>query len=304
MNMLEIKELSEIGYGTWGVGGYMEKDPNNDDTKQIKAIRYALDNGINYIDTASMYGGGYSLEIITKALKGFDRSQIFINAKITGSIDRYEDIEKQTDAYLKQFNTDYLDSIQLHAPWRTNIGLEKTFTGIQELVGKKKVRYLSVSNFIIEQIELFNSVTGNYPFSHELDYNFEVRINDEIGVVKECQKNNVRILTYRTLRKNKTAKRNYDLLVELAKKYDKTQNQIILNWLANKKLFLPLVMSSNIEHIEENLGSIDFELSLEDYKRIERYRIKFDWPKPDLYLTGEGLKISKYSNYLEEKLGD
>lgn len=296
------KKIFPIGIGTWGIGGFAERDPENDDKKQIEALTYTLEKGANYIDTVTMYGGGYSLKLINKALRGLNWSKLFINSKITGTIEKPKDIQNQTERYLKELGLDYLDSIMLHAPWRAEIGLERTFEEMARMVEMQKVRYLSVSNCIPEQLDLFRKVTGIPLFANEIDYDFEVRIHDEIGTVKNCITNGTRVICFQPLRRSETAKQNYPILVEMSKKYGKTQNQIILNWLTHKDLFLPIVKSSTKSHIDENLRSIGWEMEPEDYKKIEDFRIDFKFPKPDLEVTGVGVRVSNYSLYLTENL--
>lgn len=302
MKPLSPKSISPIGIGTWGIGGYMEHDSANDDATQIKALRYTLEKGINYIDTATMYGGGYSLKLIRQAIKDTDQHSLFINAKITGEITKPEEIQRQVDFYLKKLDLEYLDSIMLHAPWHSIIPLEATFEAMQAAVETKKVRFLSISNCHVDQLKLFKAVTGHHPFGNEVDYNFEVRVMDDLGVVDHCQTHNIRVICYQSLRRNLTAQQNYPIISNLAKKYNKTHNQIILNWLTNKPNFLPLVKSDNRSHIDENIASTTFTMNAHDHQALENHRIDFDFPKPDIHLTGQGLKISNFSIHLTENI--
>ena len=75
-------EITKIGLGTWLMGGDIKENINNDDTRDINAIIYALKNGINHIDTSESYSGGKSEKLIGEAIKNFDRDKIFIATKV------------------------------------------------------------------------------------------------------------------------------------------------------------------------------------------------------------------------------
>ncbi|MEK7168666.1 MAG: aldo/keto reductase [Patescibacteria group bacterium] len=78
--MVNKNNLSKIGIGTWGIGGFAEIDPNNDDEKQVKAIKYMIDNGFNFVEANLWYSQGKSVELLSEALKQSSkkRDNIFI----------------------------------------------------------------------------------------------------------------------------------------------------------------------------------------------------------------------------------
>ena len=100
--------------------------------------------------------------------------------------------------------------------------------------------------------------------------------------------------------RNRTAKRNYPLLLELSKKYNKTQNQIILNWIIKEKGIKAIIKCTNIERIDENLEALKFEMEKTDYEKLNNFRNKeFDNVKIDWYYTGEGVTIDQLANQFE-----
>lgn len=75
-------EVSVIGMGTWGIGGgYWSPDYNGDDD-WVKVLRRGIELGITLIDTAEMYGGGHSEEVVGKAIRGFPREELFVVSKV------------------------------------------------------------------------------------------------------------------------------------------------------------------------------------------------------------------------------
>ena len=99
--------------------------------------------------------------------------------------------------------------------------------------------------------------------------------------------------------RNRTAKRNYDVLVKLAQKYNKTQNQIIINWIVKEKNILPLIKSTDIKRIEENISALDFTMEAQDYKKLNEFRnTDFDNVEIDWYCKG-GVTIDQLANQFE-----
>ena len=101
------------------------------------------------------------------------------------------------------------------------------------------VRYIGISNVNLEQLIRVHSVVPIDFF--EGVYNLECKIYEDNGVLDYCKKNGIRFICYQVLRRGRTANRNYPLLLELSKKYNKTQNQIIINWVWKEKKFIHLL---------------------------------------------------------------
>lgn len=298
--MINKQDFSPIGIGTFGIGGFMEKYPATDEKSQIKGIRHNLEKGLNYLDLSFMYAEGYTVELVRKALKGFDRDQIFINAKL-GNIQNISDIETQLDEYLTFFGFDHIDSLQIHSPSRIkDVGIESTSEEIARLTETQKVRFFSVSNFGPKNLELAQKVSGERVFSLENDYSFDVRPCEEIGLLDHCKKHDILFIPYRPVRREGVglvSGMSYPILRELAEKYDKTETQIILNWYHSRGSMMPLVKSTNTKHIDENLASFEFKMSAEDIKRLDTFRIKHPaWENIDWEYEGNGgTKISGLS---------
>ena len=173
-----------------------------------------------------------------------------------------------------------------------------TYKEMKRLVDAGKVRYLGISNCNLEQLEEINSNVKIDFF--EGVYNLECKINEDIGILDYCIKNNITFIPYQVLRRNKTALKNYPILVELSNKYSKTQNQILLNWIIKEKNMKPMIKCTNIERINQNIEAMNFEMEKEDYKRLNDFRnIEFDNVKIDWNATGEGISIDQLANQFE-----
>jgi aryl-alcohol dehydrogenase-like predicted oxidoreductase len=147
-------DLTVIGYGAWEAGG-TSWGPNDSDDAVIDAMRAALDAGINWIDTAEVYGNGVSERLVGKAVAG-RRQEVIVASKAApgpeGSGFRPEQIRGACDASLSRLGIEVIDLYQLHWP-DDDIPVEEAWGTMAELQDEGKVRWIGVSNFDREQIE-------------------------------------------------------------------------------------------------------------------------------------------------------
>ena len=237
--------------------------------------------GQNYIDTSYLYEQGNVMELISDFLKKADRNQLFITTKLEPFIEKKEDVEKQLNSYLKILWIDYIDCLMLHSPAFTKIGLIETYQEIEKLHKKWNVKYIWVSNTNPDELKEISKHCKISIF--EWVYNLECKIYEDIGILDFCKKENIKFIGYQPLRRNRTAKRNYPLLVKLANKYEKNHNQIILNRLVKEKNIIPIVKTTDKIKIKENIDSLSFTMKPEDYQRMNNFRssefdqIEIDW---------------------------
>jgi diketogulonate reductase-like aldo/keto reductase len=302
--MVNKDDLSKIGIGTWGIGGFAERDPKNDDRKQIEALKYTFNNGVNLIEATYWYAEGKAVELIKLALdeSSKKRDQIFITSTIYPYRNpTLKEAEKEMEILLNTLKTDYIDTVQFLLSSLPQWGRDESKQILKKWLSENIVRYVSVTNFDLESLREFKEEFGEKLFSHEVILNFEIRENQDLGIIDFAKENDIKNFIFQPLRRNRTVLRNWPLLMELSEKYSKTQNQIILNWLIWKGC-IPLTKSENIEHIDESIGSIGFVMSQEDYLKIDEFRPK-GWkaPKIDWYKTGDGQPIFMLPNIFDEE---
>lgn len=156
-------ELSVIGYGAWEAGG-TQWGPNDSDEAVIEAMRAALDAGIDWIDTAEVYGQGVSETLVGRAIAG-RRDEVFIASKVApsdeGSGFRPDQVGHACVDSLARLGIDHIDLYQLHWPDPTGVPVEDTWGAMCELLEGGKVRFIGVSNFdraLIERCEAIGHV--------------------------------------------------------------------------------------------------------------------------------------------------
>ncbi len=202
-------EFTVIGLGTWAIGGgnWAYGWGPQDEKQAISAIRAAIDNGINWIDTAPVYGLGRSEEIVGKAIKGL-RDKVFVATKLglvwdekepqkpPYSLLSRERVRKEIEDSLKRLGIDYIDLWQIHWPGNDENARIEAWEEMAKIVEEGKVRYIGVSNFTVEQMKVLMSI---HPIASDQPiYNILVR-DIEKDVVPFCQENNIGIVSYSPL---------------------------------------------------------------------------------------------------------
>ena len=262
--MINLKDIFPLGIGTFRID-LTQKEAS------MNALIESIKLGQNYIDTSHLYENGKVMDFIREFIKKVGRDKLFITTKIEPTVEKITDIEEQLNKYLKIMNIDYVDCLMLHSVIFTKLPLIDTYKEMNRMVELGKAKCLGLSNSNLEQLKEINE---RYPISiYEGIYNLECKLNEDIGIINYCKDNNIIFCAYQPLRRNRTANRNYPLLVELSKKYNKTQNQIILNWIIRQKKLNVLIKTTNSNRINENINSLNFEMDMEDYNKIGRAHV-------------------------------
>jgi aryl-alcohol dehydrogenase-like predicted oxidoreductase len=191
--------ISRIGFGAWAIGGgdWSYGWGPGDDEAAIGAIRHAAEVGMNWIDTAAVYGLGHSEELIAAALSGMNtRPYIFTKCGLVWDSSRRtrqnikgDSIRKECEASLRRLKVDVIDLYQIH--WPVDEDIEEAWEMMAQLKDEGKVLYIGVSNFSAEQIRRCQSIAPvsslQPPYSLiSRDYEAEILpfcLNQAIGVI-------------------------------------------------------------------------------------------------------------------------
>lgn len=299
--MIEIKDLHPLAIWTyWLWADRYESNSKEhhrfDDSSDMSSLKYQYDNWQNLIDTSFIYAGGQTMKFLWKFLKTIPRNTIYISTKVESYIEKPEDIEKQLDLYLSLMGIEYVDSYLMHAPIVSKMSVNETYYHMQKLITKGKIRYLWTSNLSFNQLKSLHKDFNIKTF--EWLYNIECKINEDIGIIQYCKENNIYFICYQPLRRNRIAMHNYPLLIELSHKYNKTQNQILLNRIIKEKKISALVKTSDISKAKENLDSLDFQMEVKDIEDLNTFRNK-DFDTLEVDRTAKGwISIRKLANQI------
>ena len=268
-------ELPVLGLGTWMMGGAMTTDTSND-SKDVEAIKAAIKLGYTLIDTAQVYGGGHCEELVGQAIKEFDRSKLFIVTKVFTNHLSYEDVIEQAKISLEKLGTDYVDLYLIHAP-NPEFPIGETIRAMDKLVDYKLARFIGVSNFNLEQLKEAQKYSKNKIVVNQIEYSLLTRNkgnygnmkNQESELIPYAQENDILIMAERPLERGLLLE-EHPVMDQLSEKYGKTKAQIAINWLISKKNVVAIPKSSNIEHLNENMGAIGWKLDEEDIELLDK----------------------------------
>ncbi len=295
--------LTEIGMGTWAIGGPWRFGwgPQNDKAS-LETIRKAIDSGVNWIDTAAVYGLGHSEEMVAKAVDG-RRGEVFIatkcgmvwdsNKKVSMNI-QPESILREAEASLKRLKTDYIDLYQIHWP-DGKTPVDAAWEAMAKLKEQGKVRYIGVSNFDVSQLEKCHSVhpvnSLQPPFSL-------LKRSVELEILPWCREHGVGVIAYSPMQaglltggfdKSRLASGDWRLgdplfqeprlsknlqfvegLRPIAEKYGKSLAHLAIAWvLMNRAVTAAIVGSRKPEQVEKNIGGAGWKIEPADMEKIE-----------------------------------
>jgi len=194
-------EGSVVSLGTWVFGGDCWGKAEDDDS--VRVVRDAVEKGMNFIDTAPIYGSGRSEQMIGRALAGVSRDSYIIATKcgleISGSSIKPNltkcFIRAEIENSLKRLGSGYIDLYQCHWPDPAT-PYEETFGELKKLVSEGKIRYIGVSNFSVDEL----SEARKYAdiVSNQLQYSLFDRTVEK-DMLPYCRENNISILSYGSL---------------------------------------------------------------------------------------------------------
>jgi aryl-alcohol dehydrogenase-like predicted oxidoreductase len=288
---------SKIILGTWQAGKNMWADI--DDRETSKAIRGALDLGINTIDTAAVYGDGHSERVIATALKEVAREQYYIATKVFSNKLKHDQVIAECEKSLKNLQTDYIDLYQIHWPAGSFdseiVPIQETMAALNFLKEEEKILNIGVSNFSKAQIEeamQYGDIVSNQP-----PYSLIWRPYDQ-ETNPFCRARNIAILAYSPLaqgiltgkfhknhkfHKDDHRARNKFMdpkafsyvekvlagLQPFAKKYDTSIGNIALHWLISRPHTFAIVGARNLEQVQDNVKCCEFTMTHEELIAID-----------------------------------
>ena len=294
-------KVSEFALGCWPFAGGSVWG-TQDKSDSISTVHAALDNGINFFDTAEGYNDDYHSESILGEALVNRRDRSVIATKISPPNLLPQKIEEACNNSLKRLSTDYIDLYQIHWP-NHDINMEDSINELNKLVDKGKIRSLGVCNFGVDDI---NEILKLGVFStDQLPYNLLWRPIEE-EILPECKKNNIGIICYsplaqglltgryrnadevpdgisrsRLFNKNRPLSNHDDegcenevfkcinKIQEIAKTLGEDSAKIALSWVRQQSNITSLLVGArNTKELEMNLSAFEYDLSTELIKEL------------------------------------
>jgi aryl-alcohol dehydrogenase-like predicted oxidoreductase len=301
--------ITPIGIGAWamGGGGWQFGWGPQDDDASVRAIHAALDAGLNWIDTAAVYGLGHGEEVVGRALEGLSRKPyVFTKCARVWGEDRQirkslkrESVRRECEESLRRLRVDVIDLYQMHWP-EPDEEVEEGWETLVRLKEEGKVRWIGVSNFSTAQLERVAGIET--PASLQPPYNILRRQieSDQLGF---CRANNVGVLVYSPMQsgllsgrmsKERLAAMPADdhrqrtpyfqepqfsrnlALVELMRaigaRHGRTPGEVAISWtLRLPEITGAIVGIRSVEQVEGVIGAAEFRLAEGEIAELEAF---------------------------------
>jgi aryl-alcohol dehydrogenase-like predicted oxidoreductase len=300
-------ELTPIGFGSWAIGGgdWQFSGGPQDDSDSVAAIHKALELGMNWIDTAAVYGLGHSEEIVARALKGTSwKPYIFTKCGLVWDEKRQvsnslKSIRREAEESLRRLSVEAIDLYQVHWP-KPDEEIEEAWGVMADLQKAGKVRWIGVSNFTVDQMKRVAEIapiTSNQPPYSMLNRAVES------AILPFCKESNIGVINYAPMHsglltgamtKERVANfpsddfrrnaKNYqepllsrnlavaDFLKTIGKRHGVSAGVVAIAWtLHHPAITAAIVGGRNAGQVEGVMPAANFRLSDSEYAEIESY---------------------------------
>jgi aryl-alcohol dehydrogenase-like predicted oxidoreductase len=299
--------ITPIGIGAWAIGGAGwngSMGPQND-SDSIPAIHAALDYGLNWIDTAALYGLGHSEEMVARAIQGrTPRPYIFTKCERIWDKDRNigaslkgASVRRECEDSLRRLKIDAIDLYQIHWP-EPDRDIEEGWTELARLKEEGKVRWIGVSNFSVEQMKRAQAIA---PITSLQPPYAIVRREIEQEILPFCLNENIGVIVYSPMyaglltgamtrervanflpedwRRNlpgfKEPALSHNLRIvehlrELGKRQGRSPGEVAIAWTLNHPAVTGAIVGfRNVQQVAGIVGAADFRLSLSELSQLE-----------------------------------
>jgi aryl-alcohol dehydrogenase-like predicted oxidoreductase len=303
-------EITRVGFGAWAIGGggWAFAWGPQDDAESIATIHEAIDLGINWIDTAAVYGLGHSEEVVAKALEGVSRrpyvftkcERIWDEKRQIGKSLKAASIRRECEASLKRLKIDVIDLYQIHWP-EPDEDIEEGWQTVLKLKEEGKIRWAGVSNFDATQmtrIAKFGPITSLQP-----PYSL-IRPEVEESILPYCQANNIGVIAYSPMASGlltgamtreriaampaddwrKEKNRHYqepllsrnlklvDLLKEIGNRHGKSPGEVAIAWVLRQSAVTTAIVGARKPgQLKGLIGAAEWRLSEAEIGEIEAF---------------------------------
>jgi diketogulonate reductase-like aldo/keto reductase len=249
-------QVPVIGQGTWQIDETVAAEA-------VLALRTGIDLGLTHIDTAEMYGSGFSERLVAQAIEG-RRSEVFLVSKVLPDNASRRGTVEACERSLQRLRTDTLDCYLLH--WPGPHPLEDTIAAFEELRSSGKIRSYGVSNFDEALLGEAVRIAGPGKIAcNQVLYNLSER-HVEARLLPMCQKLGIALVGYSPFMGLPSG----GALAQVARELNATPRQVALAFLVRLPGTFAIPKAQNVAHVRENAGAADLKLSRDQISRLEK----------------------------------
>ncbi|MFW9829514.1 MAG: aldo/keto reductase [Candidatus Thorarchaeota archaeon] len=271
MKKIELGKTGEripiLGQGTWGIKSFRSKSYYE---KWKASIRKGIELGISHIDTAEIYGQGFSEKLIGRVISEYNRDDLFITSKVFPMHITSGSMKRAANKSLKRLGLKELDLYLIHwpSPFKS---IKKQMNVLEDLVKEGKVRYIGVSNFSVDQ---FKKAQSYLKITELVNNQLSASVTRQKHIERSLpyyQKEGITMTAYSPLGHNGY----HNLLGEIrnklesvAKSHNATIQQIAIAWLVNHENVITIPKAFKIKHMIENAEAAKIRLTEEEIKLL------------------------------------
>lgn len=244
-------EMPILGFGVFQVTDQKECE---------RSVLDALETGYRLLDTAASYGNEAAVGNAIKE-SGVAREEIFVTTKLWVSDTGYKKTKAAFQKSLDKLQLEYLDLYLIHQPYGDVFG---SWRAMEDLYREGVIKAIGVSNFYPDRVMDFIVHNEVVPAVNQIETH---PFHQQIETQKFLQENNVQIESWGPFAEGKNNIFHNELLLSIARKYEKSVAQVILHWLTQRNVVV-IPKSVRKERMAENFSIFDFELSVEDMNQI------------------------------------
>jgi diketogulonate reductase-like aldo/keto reductase len=256
------RHVAVVGQGTW-------YDESDDRASAVAALRKGLDLEMTHIDTAEMYLSGTAEEWVAEAIKG-RRDDVFLVSKVLPQNASRKGTVAACEGSLARLQTDRLDCYLLH--WRGHHPLKETVEAFEQLRRDGKILSWGVSNFDVADLKEAKAVSAQgQPACDQVLYHLQERAIEH-AVIPWCEQDRVAIVAYSPFGHGEFPDSHTPggrLLKQIAETHNATPRQVAMAFLLRWPSLFAIPKSTSIEHVVENAGASDLQLTEIDITRID-----------------------------------
>lgn len=259
-------QVPSLGMGTWYLG-----EGRRSAAEEERALRAGIEAGITLIDTAEMYGDGAAEELLGRAIRGYDRDELFLVSKVYPHNAGRRNIFRACEDSLRRMGVDCLDLYLLH--WRGSVPLQETVDCMEELIRQGRIARWGVSNLDLEDMEeLFQCDGGDGCAVNQVLYHLGSR-GTEYCLRPWMEQNHVAMMAYCPLAQGGRLRRglvNSPAVRQTAEESGLTPMQVLLAFVLAQKNTIAIPRTGSADHALLNAETADHALTPEQLERLNK----------------------------------